>query len=67
MKLASNETINESTETNLVSDSSSCKGFGNNAKNNSEHRHATVEKLDAFQLCHVNFPGSSVLKPLVIC
>ena len=63
---AGSKSVDEATQTKLVSDAGSSEALGDDANHDAEHRHTAIEKLNAFQLCHMNFASRRVLEPLVV-
>ena len=57
--------INQSAETDLVSNASSGEPFGDNADHDPEHGSSAVEEFNALELIHVDVASCSVLKPRI--
>ena len=57
--------INQSAETDLVSNASSGEPFGDDADHDPEHGSSAVEEFNALELIHVDVASCSVLKPRI--
>ena len=57
--------INQRSETNLVSNSSTGEPFGHNADHNAEHGSPAVKELNTLELFHVDVASSGALKPRI--
>ena len=57
--------INQSAETDLVSNASSGEPFGDDADHDPEHGSPAVEEFNALELIHVDVASCSVLKPRI--
>ena len=57
--------INQSAETDLVSNASSGEPFGDDADNDSEHGSSAVEEFNALELIHVDVASCGALEPCI--
>ena len=57
--------INQRSETNLVSNSSTGETFGHDADHDAEHGSSAVEEFNTLELFHVDVAGCSVLEPRI--